>query len=266
MNDNERTNENGSIDPTAAPTLPVEATNAAPASGTTPAGPTADAAPKRGLRKPVLIGVGAGLALLLVGGVSLAVGMELGDDDRDDASSAQHDPNGAPHGDDGDDRRGDRPDGDDRDDAQGSQGGAFAPADSASLITAATAALDATGGTGVSSIDVELGGYEIEVQLDGGADADVFVSTDGEVSDPYDRDADPTADAVLDLDRLDDITAAASAAAASAAGGSDGTIDSVTASDDAGVAFEVTVRYDGGREFEAALAADLSVVATDLDD
>lgn len=257
MNENESTNQD---QPTNETTRIDQAEAPRPAESV-----ASTAAPKRGIKRPVLIGVGAGIALLLVGGVGLAVGMELSDDDPDEVTSQQVGDDQRNDGDDDDRRAGDdNPEGD-RDGAQSGSGGAFAPSDAAALNDAAAAALDATGGTGISSIDVEHGGYEIEVQLDGGADADVFVSTGGEVSEPYDSDADSTPEPVFDLDRIDAIIEAASAAASSAVGGS-GAVDSISASDDQGVAFEVTVRYDDGREFEAALADDLSVVTTDLDD
>ena len=289
MNDDERINDNSGSErnePPAAPNAPVAGgTPASPTDATVemPADPTAASsaqtpAPsettakprRRGVSRPVLFGVGAGVALLLVGGVGLAVGMELGEDDHDAPSSQQ-----APGDDDRDDRaEGDRRDGgqpQDRDDERGDDrgdrgeaGGELAASDVESLNDAATAALDATGGAGVSSIDVERGGYEVEVQFDDGTDADVFVSTGGEVSEPRSRDEDTSSEPVLDLERLDAIADAASAAASTTDG--EGMIDSISTSDDDAVAFEVTIRFEDGRKFEAALAEDLSVVSTDLDD
>lgn len=278
MNDNERINDNSGSDQNlppseqhttaagAAPASPTDPTVALQAEGaTTSAAASAaeDSAPRRRkASRPVLLGVGAGLALLLVGGVGLAVGMELGEDL--DAPSSQQ-----ASGD--DDRDDDEPVDDGRDEAQdreddrgdsGQGSGEIAPAGVEALSEAAASALDATGAEGVSSVDVERGGYEVEVQFDDGTDADVFVSTDREVSEPRNGDEDASAEAVLELERLDAIADAATAAGPTA----DGEIVSISTSDDDAVAFEVTLRYPDGREFEAALAEDLSVVSTDLDD
>lgn len=213
---------------------------------------------RRGLSRPALIGIGAGVGLLLVSGAGLAVGLELADDDRG-ATTVSSQAGDASRTADRDDDRG----AGERRDAGGAT--ADSPAsDAASLRDAATAALSASGGSGVSSIDVEPGGYEIEVRLDGTTDADVFVSADGTVSAPYDRDGDPTPEPELDLARIERIVAAAQEAASSVATGV--VVDSISTSDDRGVAFEVTFRDGRGGEVEVALSDDLAVVATDVDD
>lgn len=256
MNENERIDQTPTV-----PTAPLGAT--APIAGE-PAG-ASTAQPKRRVGRPVLFGIGAGIALLLAGGAGLAAGMTLAGDDRDEPSTSSGETGGnAARGADrdDDDRRGN-----DRQDGSTSGAAAAHPAaDPAALREAVAAAVAATGGSGASSIDVEAGGYDVEVQLDGGTDADVFVSPDGTVSAPQNRDSDRTPEALLDLDRIDRIVAAAADAASAAAGGHAGVVDSISTSDDPGVAFEVTVRYDRGGEVEVALADDLTVVATDLDD
>ncbi|WP_309102487.1 hypothetical protein [Microbacterium sp.] len=283
MNDNERINDNSGSAHDQVPAAPNSAVPAGASASPTdptvevPADPAASAphsAPdhttakprRRGASRPVLWGVGAGVALLLVGGVGLAVGMEIGEDLDSSSSQQGSDEDRDERADDGEGDRRDEARSEDRDDDRGESGqsGDLAASDVESLSGAATAALDATGGAGVSSIDVERGGYEVEVRFDDDTDADVFVSADGDVSEPRGRDEGTSAEPVLDLERLDAIADAASSAAPAADG--EGTIDAISTSDDDAAAFEVTLRYPDGREFEAALADDLSVVSTDLDD
>lgn len=246
MNENERSDQT--------PTTPT-ASLAGESDG------TATAPPKRRVGRPVLLGVGAGIALLLVGGAGLAAGMALAGDDRDGSSTS---PEGASRNADRDDD--DRREAEPRDASTSGGTSALAASDPAALRDAAAAAVAATGGSGASSIDVEAGGYEVEVQLDGGVDADVFVSAGGTVSAPFDRDGDPAQEPVLELDRIERIVAAAMDAAPAVTGGRESVVDSVSTSDDPGVAFEVTLRHDRGGEVEVALADDLTVIATDLDD
>ncbi|MBK0418351.1 hypothetical protein JD276_04805 [Leucobacter sp. CSA1] len=246
-----------------------------PADGTAPAPPAPPATSKRRLGRPAIIGIGVGAALLLAGG-GLAIGMEIADD-RDDSPAAAADR--AARADDGDraDRDADR--GDDADDrgdladdrdglGQDAGPGASLPAsDGAALRDAAEAAIAAVDGAGATSIDVEAGGYEVEVLLSGGTETDVFVPADGGEAELIDRDdSDTTRDPALDLDGLDRIVAAALEEASRVSDGADGRVDSVSSSDDRGVASEVTVRLDADREVEVALDADLGVLSTDLDD
>ncbi len=244
---------------------------------------------KRRLGGPAIVGIAAAAAMLLGGG-GIAVGAALADDDRDAVAmtatgaqtnrddSGDRDESGDRDG--RDDRSDDDRDADDRDAAGADQGdgsgagsgaGSDLPAsDTTALREAADAALAEVDGSGVSSIDVERGGYEVEVQLAENREVDVFVPADGGAAERSGSDdADRTPDPVLDLERLDELVDAALAAAsdtADPAGGGEGVIDSISASDDRGVAFEITVRFVAGGEVEVDLADDLSVVATDLDD
>ncbi|MEJ6549726.1 hypothetical protein PQI66_09245 [Corynebacterium sp. USCH3] len=194
-------------------------------------------------RKGLAVGAGAVAALLLAGGVAYGVSENSDDDGNDSvrtvAAENRADNDGAP---------------------------ATAGTDAASFRDAAEQAIAEAGGTGASSVDVEGAGHEVEVELDDGGSAEVHVAADGamrietEGPDPSDQQ-----DPVLDLDALDDAVDAAVAAAADA-GVSDGTVDSVSASDDRGVTYEVSVQGQDGREVDVDLADDFSVVATDLDD
>ncbi|WP_420098060.1 hypothetical protein [Corynebacterium sp.] len=194
-------------------------------------------------RKGLAVGAGAVAALLLAGGVAYGVSENSDDDGNDSVRTVA---------------------------AENRAGNDGAPAtagtDAASFRDAAEQAIAEAGGTGASSVDVEGAGHEVEVELDDGGSAEVHVAADGtmrvetEGPDPSDQQ-----DPVLDLDALDDAVDAAVAAAADA-GVSDGTVDSVSASDDRGVTYEVSVQGQDGREVDVDLADDFSVVATDLDD
>ncbi|MDQ0646540.1 putative membrane protein YkoI [Microbacterium natoriense] len=232
---------------------------------TEPAAPAAPAGPQSGRRRRnILIGAAATVAILAVGGGAYAIGAEVGDDDDDRPAASQG--SGSSATDDGD-RDGDRADDGARDDDRAPETGAGAGivADAASMRDAAEAAIGAAGGTGASSIDVEHGGYEVEVLLADGSEVDVFVGADGAASVDPSRDDDRRADPALDLATLGDIIDAALAASSEASGG-DGTVDAVSSSDDQGVAYEVSIRLADGRDADIDLAADLALVFADVDD
>ncbi|MBO0981196.1 hypothetical protein [Microbacterium sp. SD291] len=227
-------------------------------------------------RRNILIGAAAAVALVAVGGGAYAVGAAVADDDDDRPSISEGSGPGADgHGDrdDRDDRGDDRDDDsrggdrdDDRDDrGDGVNGGgtaAGAPAtDAAALREAAEAAIAAADGTGASKIDVEHGGYEVEVLLADGEEIDVFVAADGTATPEAAQDDDRSSDPALDLKELDAIIDAALAASES-----EGAVDSVASSDDDGVAYEVSIRLSDGRDADIELAADLSLVHADIDD
>ncbi|WP_309065389.1 hypothetical protein [Microbacterium sp.] len=257
-------------DTRAFPAEPAPATGAD--SGASPAGAASDGGSRR--RRNILIGAGAAVALLVVGGGAFAIGAEIADDDEDDRPGmhAEHDGSargGQPGGDDrpGDDGRGDDGRGDDADDDRRGDVGPGAPvpaSDAASLRDAAEKAITAADAEGAVAIDVERGGYDVEVRLADGTEPDVFVAGDGstEVRDEDDTEAD--ADPVLDLAKLDAVVTAALDAAEAEVDGT-GVVHSVAASDDAGVAYEVTVRF-GRSDAEIDLDADLAAVRVDVDD
>lgn len=239
--------------------------------GTTPSGR------KRGL----LIGAAAAVALIAVGGGAFAIGANMGGDDDDrpaavDDSGSNQDDSTSGNGDDSngaddDGAAGDGTQDDGADDADGTDdnGGSHAgmPAsDAAAMRAAAEEAIAETDAKGVTSIDVERIGYEIEVQLADGSEPDVRVAEDGTVTVEKDRqDDDDRPEPLLDLDKLADIQKAA-LSAVSKQGGADGVVDSVSTSDDGRVAYGISVRLPDGRDADVELAADLTVVTVDLDD
>lgn len=217
------------------------------------------AAPPRRRTRALLLGAAGAALLLLVGGGAFAIGANLADDDRSQpVSSSSPAPATTPPPSESDRRSGS--------DAGASVRADQRPAtDAAALRSAAERAIAAVNGTGATSIDVERGGYEVEVRLPDGSETEVFVATDGAVTQRAERDADDRRDPLLDLDRLGDIVDAALAASASA-GGVEAAIDSVSTTEDRGVAYEVSILLADGRDIDVELAADLSVVAVDLED
>lgn len=232
----------------------------------------ADAAPASSgrRRRNILWGVAAGVLLLGVAGGAYAIGANVGDNDDDDRTTSQQGPgqggpgqgDGGQHGPGG---HGDR-DGDDRGDRDDASTDATSsvPADAASLKEAAEAAVAAADAEGVVSIEVENGGYEIEVRLADDTEPDVFVTTDGAATVRNDDDADTSPEPLLDLDKLSDLIAAA-LEAASAEAGTDGTIHSVSTSDDSTHLYEVDVRMPDGSDVDVDLDADLAVVSSGVD-
>ena len=216
---------------------------------------------KRGL----LIGAAAAVALIAVGGSAYAIGANAGDED-DDRPAAVGSATADDHGD-----RNDQDDSVGEDDRTSTGQGhvseaGFPASDAAALRAAAEKAIAEAGAQGATSIDVERTGYEIEVQLADGSERDLLVTTDGTITTDTDRADEDRPDPLLDLARLGDIEKAALAAAQAAGGGTNGVIDSISSSDDPGVAHEVGIRLPDGRDADVELAADLSVVTADLDD
>jgi uncharacterized membrane protein YkoI len=229
--------------------------------------PTTDAAPAaapesapRKKRKGLLVGAGAVAALLIAGGIGYGIS-DAGDDTEEvrTVTAAENRGNGSDDRDDRDDRN-------DRDSRDSRSPGDTAGSDVASFRDAAEQAIAEAGGRGASSVSLQGNGHEVDVELDDGGSAEVHVSSDGamrietEGPDRFEKD-DPT----LDLAALDKIFDAALAASGEA-GVRDGVVDSVSASDDRGVTYEVSVWGADGREFDVDLAEDLSVVSTDVDD
>lgn len=223
---------------------------------------TPESAPRK-KRRGLLVGAGAVAALLIAGGIGY--GISDADDDTEEVRTVSAAENRGNDSDDRDDRD-DRDGRDDRDDRGAGDSRDTAGSDVTSYRDAAEQAIAEAGGRGASSVSLEGNGHEVDVELDDGGSAEVHVSTDGamrietEGPDRFDQD-DPT----LDLAALDKIFDAALAASGEA-GVRDGVVDSVSASDDRGVTYEVSVRGTDGREFDVDLADDLSVVSTDIDD
>lgn len=205
---------------------------------------TDTAAQPRRKRTGLAIGAGAVAALVLAGGVAYGVTGNSGGDGGTVGTAAA---------------------------AESSGNSGASGSDAGTLREVAEQAVSEAGGRGASSIDVEKDGHEVEVELDDGRSADVHVGADGAVRvDPDDED-DDDADAsgqdepVIDLAALQDAVDAGLSSAGEA-GVADGVVESVSASDDRGVAYEVSVQGQDGREVDVDLAADFSVVATDIDD
>lgn len=245
---------------------------AATAASAAAAPSTSDSGRRSRRTRNTLIGVGAGVALLAFGGGAFAIGNAVGDDDDDDRPG-MHAP-AAPggdargeqrgHGEPGDDRGGDR--GDDRgDDRRDDGAGASAPADAAALRAAAEAAIAHASAEGITSIEIERGGYDIDAKLADGTEQDLFVTPEGTVRERGDDEADDDDDdPLIDLARLGDILAAAQSAATDA-GAAETTFHSLSTSSSEAV-YDVDLRTGARGEAEVELDADLGVVRVDIDD
>ncbi|MGO1950524.1 MAG: hypothetical protein ACTH1D_12885 [Mycobacteriaceae bacterium] len=246
------------------PDEPNEETRNMPTANPTPedTNTTENAEAPRKKRKGLAIGAGAIAALLVAGGIGFGIS-EIADDDDDEVRTVTAAENQSSNQDsqDGDDRDDDNDAGNNNGDGNNTAG-----SDAASFRDAAEQAIDEAGGRGASSIDIQGSGHEVEVELDDNGSAEVHVSGDGAMTvetdspDMFDQE-DPT----LDLATLEDAMDAA-LAAADEAGVSDGVVDSVSASDDRGVTYEVSVQGANGQEVDVDLADDFAVVNTDLDD
>lgn len=214
-------------------------------------------------RRNLLIGLGAAVALVAMGGGAYAIASaaDEDDDDRTGSSAISRTVAGSTSDDDpsDDDRRGDD------DGAVSTTGSVFAASDASAMRDAAEQAIAHVDGTSVTSIEVERGGYDIDVLLADGTEYDVFVGVDGTIREHRDDDDDDSSDPALDLVKLGDIIAAAQSAATTETGEA-GVIDSVSTDDDPSKAYEVELRLDDRRDVEIELNADLTVVTIDIDD
>lgn len=244
-----------------APRHPATASEGADGATAAPVDRDADAAPAatkrgRGLVKPILVGTGAALVVLAVAGVGLTVA-EAMDDDGDDPVATQSSDGSPGASSDGD--RDDRDGHGDHGDRGGRDDDALVAPDSASseptdLASAIEAAIGAAGGGAATSIEVERGGWSVDVRLEDGSEVDVRVPESGEPVVRADDDGDGSSDAPLDPARIAEI----SAAATGAAGG--GTVLSIESEDDG--RFDVEVAHDGV-DVDVELGSDLAVIAVD---
>jgi uncharacterized membrane protein YkoI len=232
--------------------------------------PAPERKPRRGLRLG-LIGAGAGLAVLLIGGTGAAIALSLSDDDddRDPVLSSTTDRGSrAPGAQDGRAPGSeDTQDGPARDDGTGiddvqdgatGTGGAATPSDADALVAAIDAAIAEADGEGATAIDITRSGYEVDVLLADGTETEVRVDESGAAT--VSGDAETTPDPALDTARIADIVDAALAET----GG--GTVSEVSTDDDASHLYDVTVDLPDGGEVDLELADDLSVVEVDRDD
>lgn len=213
---------------------------------------------RRSRKRSLLVGAGAAVALLAFGGGAFAVGAAVADDDEDERpgihAPGSHDDDGQPERGPGDDDQGDR-DGDDA--------AASAPVDEVSLRSAAEAAIASTSADGITSIEVERGGYEVDALLADGTEVDLFVTAEGDVRERGKDDAKDDDVPLIDLGRLGDILAAAQAAAADA--GATETAFHALSTSSSGAVYEIELRGGDRSDVEVELDADLSVVRVDVD-
>lgn len=233
-----------------------------PAPASEPAAAPADAK-RRGIARPLLIGIGSAVAVLLIAGAGAAIALSIadGDDDRDDAGGYSQTGETGTQSDDTGNRNDDQSDsGTDSDSGAGQSDQGAVSADATALTDAIDAALAAVpGATGATAIEVERNGWDVDVALEDGTETEVHVATDGTTTireDDFDEDADP----VLDTAR---ISAIIDAAIAEAGGG---TIESIQTDDDRDHYYEVTVDLGDGRDTEIEFTEDLTVVSVDTDD
>lgn len=225
-----------------------------------PVSTPAEEASGRGSRRSrnLLIGAGAVVALLAFGGGAFAIGSEVADDD-DDRPAAQ-----APAASDGA-RETQQRAGDDEDDDRDDRSATSAPVDAAALRTAADAAIAHVSAEGITSIEIERAGYDVDARLADGTEAELFVTHEGTVRErDDDSDDDDNDDPYIDLDRMGDILAAAQTAAADA--GATRTAFHALSTSSSEAVYEVELRVDERDEAEVELAADLRVVRVDIDD
>ncbi len=250
--------------------------------------PAAAAQRSRGILKPVLIGSAAALTVLAVAGVGMTIADAVDDDGGDPSSSSSSAPlasapaptapgatddpgatdgpgaNRAPGAsvEPGDDRGGDRDgrghDDDGRGEGPGSghaSGAGAASSEAPDLVAAIETAIAAAGGGSATSIEVEGGGWHVDVRLDDGSELDVRVPVSGDALVREDDHDDRSSDLALDTARIPAIVDAAVAAA----GG--GSVRSIESEDDE-VRYEVEVAIDGD-DTDIDLADDLTVLAVE---
>ncbi|WP_449279071.1 PepSY domain-containing protein [Leucobacter sp. GX24907] len=218
--------------------------------------------------RPLIIGAGIAAAIILLGGGGVALGAALGNNDGDGGGATASSEHGSMEDHDDDVAVGGTSPGTDDSAARGDEDGAgsgsdggatvgtpLAPADADSLTDAIKAALAETSGKGATSIDVERGGWEVDVRLANGTQAEVWVAEDGSAA-VRDEDSDPDDDPLLDVSKLQSIIDAA----LDAAGG--GEIDSIS-TDDGRVRYEVEVNPGNGVEVEVELDESLGVLGVD---
>lgn len=193
-------------------------------------------------RKPAVIGVTAGVAAaLVVGGIATAVGIGIAQNNANSEvqpTSASTEPAQVP--------------GDEAPTTQAPAAGGVAPSDADALRAAIETAVAAAGGTGATEIEVESGGYDVEVQRADGTEVAVFVALDGNAAlrDEDDDDDDP----LINLEQLPELVRIS----LDAAGG--GLVEQISTDDDDDDFYEVEVRLEDGSEVEVDLDANLVVL------
>ena len=187
---------------------------------------------------------GAVLAALALLGAGIAIGVGIGDrhEERAVFDSFEHDA-----------ESGGRGEGSNVQDSSGTE--PVAASDAAELVAAIDTAVAEVDGLGATSIEIERGGWEVDVLTADGKEIEVLVREDGTVA--VGRSSTAGSDPVLDTAQVPAIVDAAIAAAG------DGTIREISTDDSATVSFEVAVRTSAGRTVDVELAKNLSVVSVD---
>lgn len=206
-------------------------------------------------RKPLTIAAIAAAALMAVGGSAYAASVST--DTQADLRSAGSAPAASQHAehDDDDDDRGDH---DSQEDQQHESSKApLASSDVTAVHQAADQAVAHTNAKGVRSIEIEHGGYEVEVQLSDGSEQDVFVAADGRITtSKAEKDDDhEQAETLLDLTKLQAVVDAARDALKD----QNSQFDSISSNDDSDSAYEVEFT-SGNDDVEVELNAALKVM------
>lgn len=204
-------------------------------------------------RKPVGRGVAAGLAILLIGGAGAAIALGVA---NNQAPETQPNVTTAPAPTPTMDQSAPSP-GSVTPAPSASVDGEFVAADADALRRAITLGVEAAGGEGATEIEVQRGGWKIEVQRTNGTEVEVFVAVDGATSirEEDDDDRDP----LIDINQLPEIVRIA----LEAAGG--GTIKKLSTDDDDDHLYDIDVRLSDGSDVEIELDAALNVVSIDFD-
>lgn len=215
-------------------------------------------------RNPWLIGAGIVAGALLVGGGGIAIGAAIGDNDRDQAAVSNTTEGAGDQGSGSDDATPTpsitpsedvADDVDDMNDTDADASAGLAPADARSLTGAITKAVSEVSGVGAVAIEVERDGWDVDVRLENGGEADVFVSVDGATT-VRDRDNDGDNDPLIDTKHLPKLKKAA----LEAAGG--GQIESIS-TENGPVLYEVSVNLGGDRDVDVELDKNLRVLQVD---
>lgn len=252
-------NANEPQNPDQSETTPIHGVADNPAAGT-PGQPADAEQQQRGTKRPLLIGACAAVAALLIGGGGVALGAALADEERDEARPFG---SAASERDALEDRDGDGDlsgpsagvDGTRQGDTGSSPAAALAAADAQSLADAIDAAVGEVSGQGATSIEVERGGWDVDVRLADGTEAEVRVTVGGTVT-VHETDREHDGDPLLETSKIPSIIVAALAAA----GG--GTVESI-ATDDDRARYDVSVDLGDGRDADVELDEALGVIEVD---
>lgn len=210
---------------------------------------------KSSVFKPVLIGAAAAVGVLLIGAAGLGIGLAVADGNDNDRSDSEQVAAFSRDAERDESEHGDRSN--NSDSSNNPSGLALAASDAASLAKAIDAAVVAASGQGATSIDVEPGGWSVEVMLGGGVEVEAFVATDFTAT-LRDTETDAVSEPKIDVAQLPQILESALAAA----GG--GAVESVSSEDEHAVRYEVTVNL-GSKGIAVDVGEDFAVLSVERD-